>query len=182
MNRSIVTLVLALGALAASPIAFADDDGDDETNTFAGSCQFSGKLRQSPPLTNTPQAGEAIARARGTCSGTLTDEYGDAEQVESERASYFASAQGTLSCSGGSAVGSGVIALAGERLEFRFSELRGPGAAAIRLEGADGGSATGEARVSEEEDPLEIAEKCSGEGLRQVGIEIDLVTTPTITG
>jgi hypothetical protein len=36
--------------------------------------------------------------------------------------------------------------------------------------------------VSEEEDPLEIAEKCSGEGLRQVGIEIDLVTTPTITG
>jgi hypothetical protein len=137
-------------------------------DTFQGTCQFSGKLRQRPPLTNTPQAGSATARARGLCAGAS--------------ARYFARAAGTLSCGGGSAAGKGFIQLRGERIRFTFSEVRGPGAAAIRLEGADGGSATGEARASEDEDPVEIAERCGAEGLRSVRIHIDLATTPSISG
>jgi hypothetical protein len=182
VKRTAVILALALGALAASPIASADNNERDEATTFEGSCQFSGKLRQRPPLTNAPQAGEGLARADGTCSGTLTDEDGDAQRLEAERARYFASAQGTLSCGGGSAAGSGFIHVGGERLHFDFSEVRGPGIAAVRLDGAGGGSAAGEASVSNEEDPLEIAQKCSGQGLRQVRIDIAIVTTPAITG
>jgi hypothetical protein len=150
-------------------LALAGQGGHEAgAETFEGTCQFSGILRQEPPLTNTPQAGSATARARGLCSG--------------ERASYFAQAGGTLSCTGGTATGSGFIRLRGERIRFRFSEVRGPGAGAIRLEGASGGSAAGEARVSEEEDPLRIAEKCGGKGLRSVRIHIDIATTPSISG
>jgi hypothetical protein len=37
-------------------------------------------------------------------------------------------------------------------------------------------------RRGEEEDPLEIAEKCSGEGLREARIDITIETTPAISG
>ena len=136
--------------------------------TFQGTCQFSGKLRQKPPLTNLPTEGRAVARAQGRCNGV--------------RARYVARASGTTSCGGGSATGTGFIRFADGRIRFRFSEVRGPGTAAVRLEGADGGSATGEARVSEDEDPARIAAKCGGDGLRQVRIHIDLATTPSISG
>lgn len=182
MKRTVAILALAVSALSVSPIASADNDRRGEANTFEGSCQFSGDLRQRPPLTNTSQAGEGVARAYGTCSGTLTDDAGDAQRLVSDRARYFASAQGTLSCAGGSAAGTGFIRVSGVTLRFGFSEVRGPGAAAIRLDGAGDGSAAGEARVSDEEDPLEIAQKCSAEGLRRVHIDIDIATTPAITG
>jgi hypothetical protein len=182
VKRRGAILALAVGTLTVSPIASADNDERGEENTFEGSCQFSGELRQRPPLTNTPQPGEGVARAYGTCSGTLTDDDGDAQRLESDRARYFASAQGTLSCAGGSAAGSGFIQVSEARLHFGFSEVRGPGAAAIRLDGASGGSAAGEARVSDEEHPLEIAEKCSAQGLRRVQIDLDIATTPAITG
>jgi hypothetical protein len=54
--------------------------------------------------------------------------------------------------------------------------------AAVRLEGRSGGSAAGEARVSDEEDPVEIAARDSGPGLNSVRIDIDLATTPAISG
>jgi hypothetical protein len=56
------------------------------------------------------------------------------------------------------------------------------GVGAIRLDGAGGGAAAGAATVSEDEDPLEIVRKCGGPGLRQVGIDIELATTPAISG
>lgn len=60
--------------------------------------------------------------------------------------------------------------------------MRGPGAGAIRLEGSHGGAAAGAARVSDDEDPVRIAEACSGAGLRQVRIQIDIATAPAIAG
>jgi hypothetical protein len=182
VKRTTAMLALALGAFALSPTALADDESTEASTTFEGTCQFSGKLRQRPALTNTPQAGEGVARAAGACFGTLTDERGHVRRLDGERVKYFASARGTLSCAGGTAAGSGFLDFRGERLCFRFSEVRGPGVGAIRLDGAAGGSAAGEARVSQDEDPLEIVRKCGGEGLRQVGIDIDLATTPTISG
>jgi hypothetical protein len=150
------------------PVALAVFGGSGQADTFQGTCQFSGKLRQQPPLTGTPRAGRATARARGLCDGV--------------RATYFARAAGTVSCAGGSATGKGFIRIRRDRIGFRFSEIRGPGTAAVRLEGADGGSAAGAARVSENEDPAEIAQKCGGDGLRAVRIHIDLATTPSISG
>jgi hypothetical protein len=179
MKKVTIPLSLVLGLLVLAPGALA---GRDETNTFAGACQFAGTLTQDPPLTIAERPGEASARARGTCSGTLTDEDGDVRPLDAVRATYFASAQGTMSCGGGSAVGSGYLQVRGERLHFSFSETRGPGVGAIRLDGARGGSAAGEARASEDEDAGEIARKCLGEGVRRVGIDIDIATTPAMSG
>ena len=155
-----------LSLLAACSVAAAAS-GHRHT-TFEGSCSFSGVLRQDPPVTNLPQPGEATARAVGECSGTP--------------ARYFARAHGDISCGGGTATGRGFIRIGRRKLRFLFSEVRGPGAAAVRLEGARGGSAAGEATISPEEDPVQIAQQCSGPGLRSVRIDINIATTPSLSG
>jgi hypothetical protein len=181
---ALVALVPAAVAVCpAAPATLADDGREHRsTETFQGTCQFAGTLRQNPPLTNIPQLGWAEATARGRCTGTFTDSNGRSRHLDSARAGYFARARGTTSCAGGTAAGNGFIRFGGERLDFRFSEIRGPGAGAIRLEGERSGSAHAAARVSDDEDPVRIARLCSGPGLRQVGIQIDLATTPAISG
>jgi hypothetical protein len=169
-----------MSALLAASAAFAANG--QRAETFEGTCQFSGVLSQHPPITNLPQPGTATARAVGTCSGTLTGKNGRERELDASPARYFARAQGEISCGGGTAEGKGFLRVGGRKVRFLFSEVRGPGAAAVRLEGRAGGSAAGEARVSDEEDPLEIAQKCSGPGLDSVRIDIDIATTPAISG
>jgi hypothetical protein len=164
--RHVIAAAAAAAAIAA-PGAEAGG-GERSADTFEGTCEFSGTLRQHPPLTGTPQPGSASVAASGTCNGV--------------RAAYFAQAAGTTSCGGGTATGAGFLTIRGHRIDFRFSEVRGPGGAAVRLEGAGGGSAAGTARVDEREDPVRIAQACSGSGLRQVHVRIELATTPAIAG
>jgi hypothetical protein len=183
MAVRIVVSALALAMLATATTAIGvRGHGHGGPSSFEGTCQFSGLLRQSPALTNLPQPGEATARAVGTCSGTLTNEKGGERELDASRSKYFARARGDLSCGGGSATGEGFIRVGREKVRFRFSEARGPGVATVKLDGAAGGSAAGEARVSEEENPIEIAQKCSGAGLPEVRIRIDIATTPEISG
>jgi hypothetical protein len=179
MIRAAIPLSLVTAAVAL-PAATAPA-GDHGSSTFEGTCDFAGVLRQDPPLTNAPAHGEARARAKGPCSGTWTDARGRVHELDGDAVTYVARAEGTVSCEGGSATGSGFLRYRRDRLEFDFSEVRGPGAAAISLQGEDGGGAGGAAAVSEDEDPAEIAEKCGGEGVRQVGIRIHLAS-PGISG
>ena len=184
-RRALAAAGIALAALvAAAPSSAAGGDRGHggSAETFQGTCEFSGTLWQHPPLTNVPQPGRAWAAATGVCSGTLTGRKGRVRQLDRARAGYVAQAEGTTSCGGGTAEGDGFIRIAGERIQFRFTEARGPGAGVIQLEGARGGFAHGAARVSDDEDPVRIAQECSGSGLRRVGIQIDLATTPTISG
>jgi hypothetical protein len=180
MAIRLAVLSLFLSGLLAASTAFAAERHRAET--FQGTCQFSGVLRQQPPLTNLPQPGTATARAAGTCSGTLTRANGRVRELDASPSRYVARAQGDISCGGGTAEGSGYIRVGGAKLRFLFSEVRGPGAAAVRLEGRDGGSAAGEARVSDDADPLEIAQKCAGQGLDSVPIDIDIATSPALSG
>jgi hypothetical protein len=168
-----ILMIAAATALAA---------GGGRIETFDGTCHMDGLLRQSPPITNTPQEGRASARTRGTCSGTLTDARGRDHELTDAPASYAARAGGTMSCGGGTAEGQGYIQIAGRRIRFLFSEVRGPGVAAVNLQGRAGGSATGTAHVAADENPVDIAQKCSGSGLRTAHIELDLATTPAISG
>ena len=177
MLRRIV-LVTIIGVLGTAAPAAAKRG----PVTFEGTCAMSGTVQQDPPITTVPAPGSATAVAAGTCSGTITDRKGRVRRVDAARSSYAARASGTIGCAGGSAAGAGVLRVARARIPFSFSEVRGPGAAAIRLEGARGGSATGEAAASAEEDPAEIAAACAGPGLRSVAIDLSLVTTPTISG
>ena len=169
----VISIVLAGSAIAGNkhgPI------------TFEGSCELTGVLTQSPAITTVPQPGDATARAQGTCSGTLTGARGVVRELDAARSRYFARASGSMSCGGGSAEGSGVLRIAGRKIRFAFSEVRGPGAAAVTLQGRAGGSAAGTARVSQDEDPAAIAAKCSSDGLASVHIDINLATTPSISG
>ena len=168
-------VVCALIAASAAPAAERH-----RADSFEGTCQFSGILRQQPPVTNLPHPGTATARAIGTCSGTLTRANG--RELDASPSRYVARAQGDISCAGGTAEGRGYIRVGGAKVRFLFSEVRGPGAAAVRLEGRGGGSTAGEARVSADEDPVEIAQKCSGQGLDMVRIDIDIATTPALSG
>ena len=150
--------------------------------TFEGNCELSGVLRQSPPLTNLPQDGSATARAQGTCSGTLTGARGHVRELEGAPSRYFARASGSMSCGGGSSDGTGVLRIAGRKIRFSFSEVRGPGVAAVSLQGHASGSASGAAHVGQDADPADIAAKCSGAGLDSAHIDINLATTPSISG
>jgi hypothetical protein len=150
--------------------------------TFEGSCQLSGVLSQSPPITNTPQDGSATARASGTCSGTLTGARGHVRELDDAPSRYFARAAGSMSCGGGSAEGSGVLSIKGRKIRFAFSEVRGPGVAAVSLEGRSGGSAKGAAHIAQDENAANIAAKCAGAGLDSAHIDLDLATTPAISG
>jgi hypothetical protein len=172
--------ILALIPLTALLVPAAAEGHRAET--FSGTCAMSGTVRQDPPLTNTPQQGTAVARLAGTCTGTLVDKRGREHALENAPASYAATAAGELSCGGGTATGRGKLRFGrGRTISFQFSEVRGPGVAAVELEGTRGGSATGEATVSRDEDPVEIAMLCAGEGLREVGIDASLVS-PGISG
>lgn len=169
-----LTAALALPALAVA--------GSRRSATFEGSCQLLGRTVHDPPLTNSSRPTRAIARGRGRCSGTFTDARGREHRLEDERVKDLTKTRGDLSCAGGRVTGRGYLAIRGHRLRFAFSELRGPGATVLGFEGHDGGSATGEARISDKEDPAELLRRCAGNGLRSVHIDFSLTTTPEISG
>jgi hypothetical protein len=171
-----ISLLIALGVLAAVPAAQAG-----MANTFSGSCHFEGSVQFSPPLTNDPQPAGGSARATGPCDGTFTDGHGRTHGLDGDELTYVAANQGDMSCGGGVAEGSGYLRYRRDRLHFTFTEVRGTAAAELHLEGAKGGGADGIAHVSEQEDPIAIAQKCSGPGLDQARIEIDL-GSPGISG
>jgi hypothetical protein len=186
-------LMITTLSLSGAATAVADDDDDDRrggkkdrrsAESFQGTCQFEGTVRQHPPLTNLPAPGRAFAVASGTCTGTLTDSRRRSRSLNAERVFYAAQASSeNMSCGGGTAEGSGFMLFRrGERIDFGFSEVRGPGTGVINLTGRRGGSAQGNASVSPDEDPAQIVLKCSGEGLSEVDIDINLASTPTISG
>jgi hypothetical protein len=150
--------------------------------TFSGTCTLSGTVVQDPPMTAVPAPGHAVATATGACSGTLTDRRGREHTLDNAPARYVARATGVVGCGGGTATGAGALRIRGRRIRFGFEEVRGPGVAAIRLTGARGGSASGEAAASTSEDPAAIAQACAGAGVSSVRIDANLATTPSISG
>jgi hypothetical protein len=178
-NMTRIPTLIALVLLAAAPAA---DAGGGQASTFSGECHFEGVVRFSPPLTNEPQPGRGEARAAGPCTGTWTDRRGRTHELDGDRVRYFAANQGEISCGGGTAEGGGYLRYRGDKLRFALTETRAAPAAELHLEGSEGGSADALARVSEDEDALEIAQKCSGPGLDRVGLVIDLLPTPGISG
>jgi hypothetical protein len=168
----VVTLLLAL---APAPAASAADQA------FSGRCQLAGVVEHAPPLTGLPTAAQLQSRLSGPCWGTWTPANGRPRVLDGDVVDYAVQAAGTLSCGGGTATGAGSLDYEGARLDFDFSEVRGPGAAQVSLVGKAGGVAGGPATVSTAEDPLAITLACMGAGLRTVRIDLAL-TTPGIAG
>jgi hypothetical protein len=174
-----ISTLMAIGLLAAAPAA---DGKGAKASTFSGDCHFEGMVRFTPPITNEPQPARGSARAAGPCKGTFTDRRGRTHELDGDRVTYVASnSADDMSCGGGVAEGGGYLRYLGHKLNFALTETRATGVALLELRGAGGGDATGEARISEDEDPVEIAQKCAGPGLDRAGLVIDL-QSPGISG
>lgn len=176
-------LAAALVCATAVLLAAATTAGADEkASTFSGSCAFHALVRFQPALTNTPQQGAGSATGSGTCDGALTDSRGRTQQLSGAKAGYVAADSGLVSCNEESATGGGYFTIAGHRLRFRLTETRASGAASLHFDGAGGGSADGTATISQQEDIGKILQACAGAGLSQAHVDIQVSTTPAISG
>jgi hypothetical protein len=155
----------------------------DHATTFSGSCKLSGTAVFDPPLTNTPQAAMQRVQATGTCSGTFTTRNGRVHQLNDAPVSWQTTEYTPdASCSAGTDTGSGKIAFRYGTIRFNISETSGPGVAAFTLKGAEGGSAGGQANIRPTADPVAIAQACAGAGLAEAPVDIQVSTTPSISG
>src|SRR5436190_20574500 len=149
MKLAAATALFVSGVVAASTAAAAAHqsqpqprNGANQPSTFSGSCALSGTVQFQPPLTNTPQTVRDLARARGTCSGTLTDSRGQTRQLNATTVSYFATDAGSeVSCGlTPGATGTGELVFQSAKLCFNLSETRPAAAAERRLNRTRGGS------------------------------------------
>jgi hypothetical protein len=151
------------------------------TTTFAGTCALSGGVAFTPPLMIAAGPGAVGATADGTCSGTLTDSFGQGQRIDAAPASLVANSSGTESCAVGLGSGTGMLTVASRSLTFTYDEVRAGPALVLNASGARGGFAVAQANVSLSSNPLTIVHSCAGSGLTQVPIDIRIVT-PGISG
>ena len=172
--------IALIGAGQAGADRAAASDG---ANTFSGSCKLSGTATWDPPMTNTPQAATQRVQATGTCSGTFTGDNGRARQLNNAPVSWQTTEYTTdASCSAETDSGSGKVTFEYGTIRFTISETRVAPVAAFTLKGAKGGTATGEANISPNADPVAITEACGGAGLTEAPTDIQATTTPSISG
>ena len=174
---ALVGLALLALAPAAAPAA-----KKATPERFAGTCEMSGVIRHSPPMTMVPAQTEIRGNFRGVCSGKLTDRKGRTRKLTNAPASYEGLGKGELSCMGGIATGTGKLRFGkGRVIDFRLTERRGPGVATVTLEGKAGGTGVVAGTVSKDQDLQTINEQCMGTGLDVLRGDAK-ITSPGIAG
>lgn len=177
-------LCALLALLTAVPLASARSDNRD-ADVFSGSCHFSGTQAFHPPLRDDFQFVHNFASADGSCDGTFTNQRGRSRTLSTEPVRWYVAASGQISCGGpapGEAnTGIGFMQFGRERLYFNL-QGRGFASGTLTLEGFRQGSAVGQGSLSPEEDPVDVTNKCTTDGLHQVGVNVDIATTPSISG
>ena len=176
---------LAMGlVLVGTGVANAQSAANGQgANTFSGTCQLSGTIAFTPPLSNTAQPINQRVQARGTCSGKFTDRGGRTSDLLNAPITYRATEYApNASCNGGTDSGSGRLTFPSGAIGFTISETRGVAAAPGRLNGAKGGSAAGEANVSPTGNPQQVLTACASSGLPEAPFDGRATTTPSISG
>jgi hypothetical protein len=154
----------------------------ERANTFGGSCKVSGTSVFDPPLTNTAQAGTQRVEATGTCSGTFTGRHG-VRQLNNAPVSWQTTEYTSgASCTAGTLSGSGNVTFQYGTISFTISENTVGPFAAFTLKGIQGGSAAGQANISPSADPVALTEACAGAGIAEAPVDIQMSTTPSISG
>jgi hypothetical protein len=129
-----------------------------QASSFSGSCEFSGTVLFSPPMTTTPQTIAQSADATGTCN--------------SKPARYRAQSSGdNVSCAFGLAAGSGVLRVGRARIGFTMTEYRAGATPLLHLTGRRGGDAWMAVTPSQDSDPLAAVQGCSGTGLESFALD-----------
>lgn len=178
--RVIVTAsaVAVLGVVAPGPAV-----ASHRSDTFEGSCEIPAVVKFDPPLTDSTQQTRALAHGKGPCTGTWTTSKGRRFTLNAATVVYHAEARGRQSCSGSEGSrGPGYFRFKKRKISFTFSEERVGVFTPIRLEGRGGGAFEGRADPSDDQDPVELFQKCASSGLDQARVVIRGSTAPTITG
>jgi hypothetical protein len=179
-SLSIGIVITAAVALAGSSVAA---QRSQRPLTFDGHCQLTGSVRFKPRMTSNPRVVRNYPRARGTCSGSLTEHNGKTVTLSNAPVRYRAEETGSQeSCaSNQNAPGKGQLIFKAGRLHFAIVENRVSGTAHLSLTGARGGSATAVANVNSS-NPQRILEKCANGGVSSVPVSLTIQTTPSISG
>ena len=190
MRRIRRTIGATIGLAAVLICTSAEANGGSPRNsptrpadTFSGQCQFTGTVTFKPPLSNTPQNITQHVDAPGTCSGTFVGPHGVSRQLDNAQSTYVATERSSgASCAGGTATGSGELVLPYGAIEFSESETRTGVFVVATATGAAGGSAAGYAAPTPDQSPVTAAQECAGSGIPSATVNIQLSTTPSISG
>jgi len=151
--------------------------------TFSGRCDFSGLVRFRPGLSATPRTVAQSVKAPGTCSGSFRDRHGFTHALSGAQVVFSETSSGrNVSCAFGNPTGSGSLRFHWGTLRFAFAERRAGAAVTGTATGARGGAATGYGAPSTSENPVSAVEECGGAGIRQVRVDLHVITTPDISG
>ena len=151
--------------------------------SFDGSCEFSGAVRFTPPMTSQPQPVAQHADASGTCNGTFTDRLGGTHQLDGAAARYLAESSGDqVSCEFGLASGPGTLVFPDGEISFTMHEYRGGATPLIELTGKNGGEAWMPVTPSQSSDPAAAVQACNGAGLDEFKLDGHMHTMGAISG
>jgi len=151
--------------------------------SFNGSCEFSGAVTFTPPMTMAPQRIAQHADAPGTCKGTFTDRFRHAHALDGSAATYRAESSGDqVSCAFGIAAGTGTLLFPDGEIAFAMNEYRGGATPLIRLTGKDGGEAWMPVTPGQSSDPVAALEACSGTGLDHFDLDAHMQTAGPMSG
>jgi hypothetical protein len=151
--------------------------------SFDGSCEFSGAVRFTPPMTSQPQPVAQHADAPGKCTGTFTDKFGKAHQLDNADTAYRAESSGDqVSCEFGLASGTGTLVFPDGEIAFAMHEYRGGATPLIELTGKNGGEAWMAVTPSQNSDPAAAVQACNGAGLDEFDLDAHMQTMEPISG
>lgn len=184
----IAATALAFGGVAGAADARAKHKHHHAKKTtrpesFDGSCEFSGAVTFTPPMTSAPQPVAQHADAPGTCTGTFVDRYGGTHQLDGAAARYRAESSGDqVSCAFGVASGTGTLSFPDGEIAFAMNEYRGGATPLIRLTGKNGGEAWMPVTPSQSSDPVAAVQACNGAGLDHFDLDAHMQTTEAMRG
>lgn len=177
---------LTAGAVAAVLLAVAPGAGaapPDRIETFTGTCQSQAVVNMDPPMSGELRETQVdIASRWAKCTGTI-DADGHVFNVVDAPTVGELHGSGPSSCELSATQGWGRFTIANRwRIDFTYVEPRLGPVGLLRYSGIAGGSAIDVARLSDEEDSADIVQRCSGEGVPSVVVDVSIETTPSISG
>jgi hypothetical protein len=180
--RARVTSGAALAAvLALAPAAAAAPP--DKTETFTGTCESQAVVNMDPPMSGEVRETQVdIASRWAKCSGTVEAD-GHLFRVVDAPTVGELHGSGPSSCELSATQGFGHFTIANRwRIDFTYLEPRLTSVGLLPYSGVAGGSALDVARLSSEEDPVDVIQRCGGDGVPSVLVDVTIATTPSISG
>jgi hypothetical protein len=172
----IIGVSLTVALVAVLPLV---SSAEAARSSFSGSCQLTGEVSFTPPLTLHSQQTQADATAGGACTGTWRRGR-QVFRLDQAHVDYRATSSGLQSCSEGEALGTGFLRYRKDKLRFELAEERLGTSVSMRMEGRYGGLFEGTATA--EGNPVGLVLSCLTTEISRVEIAIEGLATDWLSG